>query len=313
MKTTAVTSEDLGRSVLAVPPLAWQADFMPEREANRALIRHLEAGGVSTLLYGGNANLYNIAVRDYAPLLESLIDTVAPETWLIPSVGPDYGKMMDQAAIVRDLGFPTAMVLPLGFPATPTGIEVGLRRFAEAFGRPIIVYVKAEGYLEPRALAGLAADGLLAAVKYAVVRADPAEDDYLRRLLDSVDRSRVISGIGERPAIVHLRRFGLAGFTSGSVCIAPGASMALLHALQAGDEARAEALRAKFLAFENQRDAISPLRVLHDAVGLAGIADMGPILPLLSSLTPAERGPVAAAAKALLAFERELAGATAAA
>jgi hypothetical protein len=52
MKTRPVTFDDLGASVLAVPPLAWRDDLTPRREANAALIRHQEAGGVSTLLYG---------------------------------------------------------------------------------------------------------------------------------------------------------------------------------------------------------------------------------------------------------------------
>jgi dihydrodipicolinate synthase/N-acetylneuraminate lyase len=98
----------------------------------------------------------------------------------------------------------------------------------------------------------------------------------------------VISGIGERPAIVHLRRFGLAAFTSGSVCVAPRLSTALLRALQLGDEHEAERLRAQFLPLEDLRDKHSPLRVLHAAVAGAGIADTGPLLPFLSNI---EAGP----------------------
>ena len=119
MKTTAVTSSDLAASVLAVPPLAWQADLTLNREANAAIVDHLQAGGVTTLMYGGNANFYNLGLADYVPVLSLLQELAAPETWVIPSVGPDYGKMMDQAAVLRDLDFPTAMVLPLSFPATP--------------------------------------------------------------------------------------------------------------------------------------------------------------------------------------------------
>ena len=56
MKTTPITSADLSRSVIAVPPLARRADLSLDRDANRALIRHLEAGGVRSLMYGGNAS-----------------------------------------------------------------------------------------------------------------------------------------------------------------------------------------------------------------------------------------------------------------
>jgi hypothetical protein len=51
---------------------------------------------------------------------------------------------------------------------------------------------------------------------------------------------------------------------------------------------------------------MGPIRVLHDAVTLAGIADMGPILPLLSNLDAAERARVLPAAKALLAHDQNL-------
>ena len=63
--------------------------------------------------------------------------------------------------------------------------------------------------------------GVCAAIKYAVVREDPAQDDYLAGLLRRVDRTKVISGIGERPAVVHMRDWGLPGFTTGCGCVAP--------------------------------------------------------------------------------------------
>jgi hypothetical protein len=61
MQTTPITVADLRSSVVAVPPLARNADLTLNDAANTALIRHMEAGGVRTLLYGGNANLYNTA------------------------------------------------------------------------------------------------------------------------------------------------------------------------------------------------------------------------------------------------------------
>ena len=92
------------------------------REANATLIRHLESGGVRSLLYGGNANFYNISMGEYASTLEALAELAGSDTWIIPSVGPDYGKMMDQAAILRNSPFPTAMALP-GLPLTLSGRE----------------------------------------------------------------------------------------------------------------------------------------------------------------------------------------------
>jgi len=307
VKTTPVTPNDLARSVIAVPPLARHRDLTISTADNRALIQYLEEGGVRTLLYGGNANLYNIGAGELPELLDMLEQEAGDDTWVVPSVGPDYGKLMDQLAVLKGRDFPTVMILPLAFPATGDGITTGIRRFAEALGKPVIVYIKADGYLEPTQVASLVDDGLVAGIKYATVRKDPREDSYLRALLEVVDRQLVVSGIGERPAIVHLRDFGLQGFTSGSVCVAPNSSMKILALCKAQrwDEAMQE--REAFLPLEDCRDAFSPIRVLHDAVTLAGIADMGPMLPMLSNLPESQRAPVRAAAVALRQHDAQLA------
>ncbi len=307
MKTTPASFADLAASVIAVPPLARHADLAINHAANRALIRHLESGGVSTLMYGGNANFYNIGLYEYSAVLDALAETVAAGTWLIPSAGPDFGKLIDQAAVLRTRPFPTAMALPQVFPATVAGAEAGLRRFADALGKPIIVYIKAENYLTPDAVARLVAAGIVAGIKYAIVRPDPREDAFLSRLVSLVDRRIIVSGIGERPAVSHMRDFGLTGFTSGSVCVAPHGSSALLAALKRKDYATAETIRAAYLPLEDCRDALSPIRVLHEAVTLAGIAEMGPMLPLLSNLEPEHHARVGRAARDLLAHDQALA------
>lgn len=307
MKTTAVTPTDLSASVLAVPPLARRADLSLDAEANRALIRHLEEGGVTTLMYGGNANFYHLPLSEYAQTLDLLSEAAGQGSWVIPSAGADYGKLIDQAAILRSRAFPTAMALPFGNPSNDSGVATALRRFSDALGKPIVAYVKGLGYIEPATLGALAKDGVILAIKYAIVREDPSKDDYLRELLQHVDANLVVSGIGERPAVVHLRDFGLRCFTSGSVCVAPRGSMKLLALLKAKRYDEAEVLRAKYLPLEDQRDRLGPIRVLHDAITLAGIADMGPILPMISNLDASERPAVEAAAKALLAHDRTLA------
>src|SRR3954464_8847636 len=114
MKTTAITPADLSASVLSVPPLARRADLSLAPDANRALIRHLEEGGVRTLMYGGNANFYHLRMSEYAATLDFIAEAAGASAWVIPSAGADYGKLMDQAAILRARDFPTAMALPFG-------------------------------------------------------------------------------------------------------------------------------------------------------------------------------------------------------
>ena len=68
----------------------------------------------------------------------------------------------------------------------------------------------------------------------------------------------------------------------------------------------AEQLREAFLPLEDLRDELSPIRVLHEAVTLSGIADMGPVLPQLTNLPASEHPRLKEAARALLAHDREL-------
>ena len=301
MNTNAITPGMLASSVIAVPPLARDAELKICAKENEKIVRHLEDGGIRTLLYGGNAVFYHIALAEYADTLAMLRDNAGAETTVIPSIGPAFGMSMDQAAVLRDFDFPTLMVLPARDIATPEGVATGIRKFAEAYGQPIVLYIKFEGYLEPEHARALMDDGVVNWIKYAIVRDDPAQDDYLRQLVDCVDPQRIVSGIGEQPAIVHLRDFGMQGFTSGCVCVAPNLSMKMLAALKAGDYETAETIRQTFEPLENLRNAINPIRVLHTAVVEAGIADTGPILPLLNDVSKNERANIADAAKTLLA------------
>ncbi|SVE38886.1 uncharacterized protein METZ01_LOCUS491740, partial [marine metagenome] len=221
MNTNAITPDTLANSVIAVPPLARDADLKVCATENTKVMRHLEAGGVRTLLYGGNAMFYHIALAEYADTLAILQENAGVDTVVIPSVGPAFGTTLDQAVVLRDFDFPTAMVLPARDIATPDGVATGIRKFAEAYGKPIVLYIKFEGYLEVEHAQALVDEGLVSWIKYAIVREDTAKDDYLRKLVDLVDPKIVVSGIGEQPAIIHLRDFGVQSFTSGCVCIAP--------------------------------------------------------------------------------------------
>lgn len=288
---------------MAVPPLARNTAGELDAAANAAIIRHLEAGGIELLLYGGNAVLYHLPLGEYEPLLEMLAALAGPASVVVPAVGPTYGLMMEHARLLRGTSFATAMVLPHQGITTSSGVATGVRRFVEAAGMPALVYIKHEGFLEPEDAAALCRDGLVSAIKYAIVRDDPAEDPTLRRLVDLVDPAMVISGIGEQPAIVHMRDFGLGGFTTGCGCVSPKLSVALRQAAARGDWAEAERLRALFEPLEDLRNAISPICVLHEAVAAAGIADTGPLLPLLDRVPVGHRAAIQMAASALAAVE----------
>ena len=301
MQTSVFLPEQFRNSVLAVPPLARDSEEQICTVENAKIIRHIEAGGVSMLLYGGNANLYHIRPSEFARLLEMLEQNAANETLMIPSVGPAYGTMMDQADIIMGTAFPTVMVLPTKVVMTEPGLMTGFRRFVESINRPAVLYIKEEGYISPEGASELVRDGLVSFIKYAIVRKDTADDDFLSRLVSLVDPKLICSGIGEQPALIHLTKFRLNGFTSGCVCVNPALSQRILKAICAKDYNTAEAIRKQFLPLEQLRNEINPIRVLHEAVALCGIASTGRHLPLLSGLAESAADRVRAAAKALLA------------
>lgn len=297
---TTLTPEILTASVLAVPPMARNADLSLNEAENAKLIRHIEAGGICTLLYGGNANFYHIPLAEYDRVLGMLAQQAGKDTLVIPSAGPAYGLSIDQAKVLRSHKFPTVMILPQVGITTSAGVAAGVAKFVEAAGVPALLYIKHDGYIEPQDVKTLADRKLISGIKYATVRTDPAKDDYLKRLVDVVDRRIIISGIGEQPAIIHLRDFGLGGFTSGCVCVAPRLSVEMLKAIREKNWDKAEQIRAIFRPLEDIRNNINPIRVLHEAVRLAGIANTGPLLPLLTNLEESEHAKLAEVAKKLL-------------
>jgi dihydrodipicolinate synthase/N-acetylneuraminate lyase len=296
------------KAVFAVPPLPRKRDAKRslDFDAAECVARHIEAGGITRYLYGGNAFLYHITLAEYEALLDWLAG-FGSSRWAIPSVGPSFGRAMDQAPLLRRHSFRAVMALPCSDPRDAEGMENGLREIAEAAAMPLILYLKSEdGFGGDReagldAIGRLMADGVAVAIKYAVVRDDPRHDAYLDGLLQHVDRERVVSGMGERPAVVHMRDYQLPGFTTGSGCIAPALCTELFRACQEADWTRADDLRERFMPLEDIRDTWGPARVLHHATELSGIAPAGAIPPFVSPLSRTDLEALAPVARALRA------------
>jgi len=304
---TSINFPDELRGVFAVPPLcrANCASRALDFRQNGLVVKHIRAGGITRLIYGGNAFLYHVTLDEYALLLDWLV-RLPGDLWVIPSIGPGFGRACEQARLIHAFHFPCVMVLPCNDPRDAVGLEAGYREIADAAAAKLLLYIKDEnsfGADKPRgldAVGRLVADGVCIGIKYAVVRANPAEDDYLDGLLQRVDRAFVISGIGERPAVTHLRDWKLSGFTTGSGCVAPYLSQALFVACERGDFDHAEELRSQFMALEDLRDAWGPARVLHAAVAEAQIAQTGRIPPFVSGLDDEQLQTLSPVARELL-------------
>ena len=198
MNRTPLSPDQL-RGVFAVPPLARQNDSARsiDFEQNDLIVKHIHDGGITRLIYGGNAFLYHVTLTEFEALLEWL-SGIANDLWLIPSVGPSFGRAMDQAPLLQRHGFKVAMMLPCADPRDAGGLERGYREFVSASGCKLIVYLKDESNFGSDKNAGLDAvarlvdDGACIGIKYAVVRDDPTHDPYLESLLTRVDRKYII-------------------------------------------------------------------------------------------------------------------------
>jgi 4-hydroxy-tetrahydrodipicolinate synthase len=292
MPSSTVTLDDL-QGLFAVPPLPRRPDRRIDFDACARVACHIGAGGVTRFLYGGNAFLYHVTLAEYEALLDWLAAFPVPG-FVLPGLGPSFGRAIDQAALLRRHHFRCALMLPCSDPRDAEGLERGLREIADAAGLPLMLYLKSDdGFGHDRhraidAIGRLVDDGVASAIKYAIVRPSADDDPYLADLVQHVDRRRIISGMGEKPAVDHFRSYELGGLTTGSGCVAPRLSNTLLQACLEKDWARAEALRTEFLPLEDLRDSWGPARVLHHAVDLADIAPTGPIPPFVSALTPAQ-------------------------
>src|SRR5258705_3227195 len=92
--------------VCAVPPLPRKPDARRSLnlEAAESVARHIEAGGIRRFLYGGNAFLYHASLYDFQVLVDWL--SGFPRTrWPIPSIGPSFGRAIEQARILRKHAF----------------------------------------------------------------------------------------------------------------------------------------------------------------------------------------------------------------
>jgi dihydrodipicolinate synthase/N-acetylneuraminate lyase len=305
MITQTITPELLTKSVISVPPLARSEHGQISLSENRKIIEHLYKGGVRTFLYGGNAVLYHLSMKEFEVLLEMMMQLDADDCLMIPSVGPFFGTMMDQAKILRKYEFPTVMILPTRDMTTSIGIANGIRRFVDYLGKPVVLYIKNEDFIETIEVKKLMEEGVLSFIKYALVRKNPIDDPFLKELVQNLGSARIVSGMGEQPVFAHKKGFNLNSYTSGCVCIAPGLSMEMLQALQKNDLDLVETIRKKFELLEGLRNAINPVRVLHAAIKLTKLADTGPLQPMMSEISDSQAAKVAKAAMDLLKNEEK--------
>ena len=299
MVDLALSAADLADSVIAEPPMAWSEDRMINLPVNLALGKHMRAGGVRTILYGGNANLSAFTLGQFEQAVE-LMGIVAQSSRVIAAIGPDFGRMLDQAGVVERSGLRNVLLLPVHHPADTHGTGDGVREIASRLGFGVIVDLCRENYLRPVTLAKLRDEGAVRLVRYSVRRDNPEDDAYLDQVIDVMGREQVFSGLGEAAALDHIGKRGLPTFTSGAAALAPAAATHLQDCLRSADLSTARTLLRPFLDFSLLGAKIGHIQILHEAANMLDLGSMGPQLPMLSAVKTKFKEDLAAAATLLL-------------
>jgi len=289
----------LAGKVLADLPMALHADLSVNGEATLRLIAHVRAGGIAALLIGSNANLQAFGLAQFAAAVEIAAEA-ARHGPVVLGIGPELGRTLDQAPLIERAGLANLLLLPVLAPADTHGTADGIRHIADRLGRGVTVDLVRDNHLRPVTLRKLAEEGAVTAVRYGVPMPNPGDDGYLDRVIEVMGPERVIGGLGETAIMDHLAVRRLAGFSSGAAALVPGRIRAIVEAIAAGAPGEARRLLAPVLELERVRAMLGPIQVLHDAVSHAGIAPMGPQMPMLSRVKDKYRAEMAAALAALI-------------
>lgn len=290
--------------VLADLPVALRPDFSVDPGESLALARHVRQGGISGLLFAGNANLQSMGLGQFEAVA-ALAETAVEEGPVMIGLGPELGRMLDQARLLSRGRLRSVLVLPILGPADTHGTADGIRHIADRLGGGVAVDLVRDNHLRPVTLRKLVEEGAVTAVRYSHVVTNPGDDGYLDRVIEILGPDRVISDAGEPALEDHLGQRGLGLASSGIAALAPRLMLRIASALRR-DPAEARLLLPPVLEMARIRAMLGPVQVLHDAVSEAGIAAMGPQMPMISCVKDKYRDPFRAAVAALMAAEAAL-------
>jgi 4-hydroxy-tetrahydrodipicolinate synthase len=153
------------------------------------------------------------------------------------------------------------------------------RRLAEATDLDLVVYRRGPELTQDVLGDLMELDGV-AGIKYAV----DDVDGFRKTVADAPGDVAVLNGIAERYALAYAIE-GADGYTTGIGNFAPGATLALFEAIEAGDWERARAVQDPMNAIERLREGSGPgnaiaaannVPVVKHGLELAGLAG-GPV------------------------------------
>ena len=292
------------RNVLVVAITPRQEDRQVDLEGVRKNVRYLIQHGVDFIMPEcGTGMVYDASLEEYKAVVGTFLDEAGDAAYIVPGIGPGFGRALDMGHIVRSLGVAGVMIMPVVGPASANGVYNGLRDLTKAVQLPTVLYQRRLDIMPVDDVISLCELDDVVGLKYAVDDLD-AFDRIAER---AGDRAAMICGMAEDPCIDYMAH-GAVGFSSGMANFVPRMSLTLRCKFAAGDKAEAERLRALMVPFEDLRGenaARYSSSALHAAMDHAGLAG-GPVIPFAEDVVPQDLPRVHAMVGALMREEHAL-------
>lgn len=265
-----------GVMVVTITPR--RPDRSVDADGVRRNARYLVDRGVRVLMpQCGTGLVYDSPLEDYRQTVEAMMEAVGDDAYVIPGVGPGYGRAVEMGRIARELGVDGVMIMPVVGPASPEGVYTGLSELAASLELPIVLYLKDARLMPVESTVRLARMARVDAIKYAVT-----DLNMFDALVNEVGGDTVLlCGMAEKPAVEFMDH-GARGYSSGMANFVPKLSLALHRAHTEGNRAEVTRIHRLMVPFEDLRGEgkgkynASALHTALERIGLAG----GPVLPM---------------------------------
>ncbi|MGY8827198.1 MAG: dihydrodipicolinate synthase family protein [Candidatus Latescibacterota bacterium] len=261
--------------IVAITPRS--ADGSIDLLGAAANVRYLVESGANFIMpMCGTGLVYDATLEEYEAVVGTFMDAAAGKAFIVPGIGPGYGRTLEMGKIARSLGVAGAMVMPIVGPASAKGVEEGMTRIARDVQLPLLLYQRRLDIMPVAQVIRLCALDEVIGLKYAV------DDLYAFTQINDAagTRAAMVCGMAEDPALKYLAA-GAVGFSSGMANFAPRMSLAILQNSRSDNRAAAEVLREVMVPFEDlrgERAARYSGSALHAAMERARLAG-GPVVP----------------------------------
>jgi 4-hydroxy-tetrahydrodipicolinate synthase len=262
----------------------YAADGGVDEAGVTAMVRRIADAGVHAVVTGGNTGEFYALNPAEIVRCQHAAFAGRGAAAMVAGVGRSIGEAIDLAQSAEAIGYDAVMIHQPPDPfAGPRGVVAYVEALAAKVSLPLILYVRGPA-MGPGEIAALSQVETVRAVKFA--RTVPNE---LAHYIESGGEGIAwICGLAEQWAPIFYAA-GARGFTSGLVNVAPGHSLAIHAALEAGDFAAARALVADIAEFETLRTLDqngANVTVVKAALALLGKSVGGVRPPAAAELPP---------------------------